>query len=153
MEGGRGLLAGVVLLVGCGGDGGDGGTTPLEPIEDWACLHVAEGTIADASTDRADAGSIAPGRAPYRVNIVQAEPNYVAFDVSSAGTWTLLAEATGALPAVWEGDDRIELDAAVPDPSCEGDIPEMRTVELAPGPHHLEIGPIFQGNVWIVLGQ
>ncbi|MCB9685610.1 MAG: hypothetical protein H6738_10650 [Alphaproteobacteria bacterium] len=139
--------------VACGGGGDDGGTTALEPIETWACVHVAEGAIVDASTTRADAGSISPGRSPYRVNIVQAETNYVAFDVTSGGTWTLLADAADALPAVWEGDDRIELDASVPDPECDEDIPEMRTVQLQPGPHHLEIGPVFQGNVWIVVGQ
>lgn len=143
----------VLLAAAAAACGGDGPTTPtLEPLEAWACTHVAEGDVVDASLDRGAAPSVPTGRSPLRVNIVSGETNFLAFDVDTAQAWVLLADQAGALPAVWEGDARVELDPAVTDPSCDEDLPEMRRVELGAGPHHVEVGPVFQGNVWMVLG-
>lgn len=148
----RTALAAVVVL-GCAGEGGGDGTDAEDPLTTWACVHVAEGTLLDGGATREEAPTMTPGRTPYRVNLLPAVPNFVRFEVDEGGEWTLLADEAGAVPAVWAGEARAELPAGQPDPECDEDIPSVQTLALEAGEHWLEIGPLYQGNVWLVLGR
>ena len=55
------------------------------------------------------------------------------------------------MPAWWDGETRSELSCG-PNPTCPDDLPYVATF-TANGSGWLEIGPIFQGNVWLMLGS
>ncbi len=143
------------LLLGCGGegDGKDDPTVDEEPLTTWACVHIAEGTVIDGGATREEAPTLALGRSPWRVNLLTGVPNYVRFQVETPGDYTLLTDEADAVPAVWAGEARLELPGGEPNPECPADLPEVQTLSLEAGEHWLEIGPLFQGNLWLVLGQ
>lgn len=141
-----------VVAAGCNGGGDDDGAG-AEPVETYACLHIAEGSLLDFSQDRAAAESITVGREPWRVNVIQNEVGYVAFETSGAADLVLLLDFVRAVPAVWNDDERIELDPGEPNPNCDEDLPEVLYFSVPGGSHWLEIGPIYQGNVWMMLEE
>ena len=136
----------LALLAACAGD--DQGDLP-PPIEEYACVHIVEGDILDVSASREDAPEIAVGREPYRVNLLQDVPGYVRF-TSDGSPLVLLTDFVGATPAVWTGETREELAVGVANPSCDEDLPSVQDVDVAAGEHLLELGPVFQANVWLM---
>lgn len=137
-----------LLFSACDGGGDDEATVP---IEEYACLHVAEGDVVDVAASRADANEITPGRDPYRVNLLPGAAGYLKFEAD--GPLVLLVDFAGAVPAVWTGEDRVPLDPGDADPYCDADIPEVQTIDVGAGEHVLEVGPIYQANVWMMLGN
>jgi hypothetical protein len=138
------------LLVSACGTGQDG--EAVEPIEDYACVHIVQGDIVDAATDRADATTIEVGRDPYRVNLPPGEAGFVRFE-SGATDLVLLLDFAGAAKAVWSGEDRQEITPGGPDDTCPTDIVEADYLSVPDGEHWLELGPAYQANVWLVLGE
>lgn len=122
------------------------------PIEEYACLHIAEGDIIDVSLDRTSAKTIEVGREPYRVNLYPNEAGFVAFD-RAARDLVLLLDFAGAVPAVWTGEERQEIPPGSPNPSCDADLVEVLYFSVPEGDHALEVGPAFQGAVWMMLGE
>ncbi|MEZ4237621.1 MAG: hypothetical protein R3F59_16035 [Myxococcota bacterium] len=145
------LLAISALLTAC--DGGKGDETAEPSLEEYACLHIAEGSVVDVALDRADAHTIDVGRAPYRVNLYPGEAGYLQFETAGAADLTLLLDFAGAVPAVWTGEDRTELTPDGADDVCPDDIAEVLPVSVGGGTHWLEVGPAFQGNVWMMLAE
>lgn len=135
-------------LVACAGDEE---TEAIEPIAEWACVHVAEGTILDAGASREEAPEIAIARAPYRVNLRPGAAGFLGFEVDAAADVALLVDFAGAVPALWRGETREALAPGAADPSCPDDLPESWVLSVDAGPHWLEVGPAFQGNVWLLL--
>jgi len=142
-------IALLAFLAGCSGGDDDGDTTP---IEEYACVHIVEGDIVDAAASREAAPEITPGRSPYRVNLAQDTIGFLKFR-SDGGPLVLLTDFAGATPAVWTGETREELPAGAPDSYCDEDLPSVQDVDVGSGEHFLELGPIFQGNVWLMLGS
>jgi hypothetical protein len=141
------LLLGV--LPGCEGGGKeDGGEVP---IEEYACLHIAEGEILDVALTRDEARSIEVGRTPYRVNLYPEEAGYVAFE-SEGEDLVLLMDFAGAAPAVWTGEERDALEPGSPNPDCEADLLEVIYLSVPGGQHWLELGPTYQASIWLMLG-
>ena len=140
-------IAAFLPLVACSGPEEE----PTEPTAEYACLHVAEGTIVDVAPDRASASTIDVGREPYRVNLVSGVAGYLAFDLTASTDLVLLADWPDAVAAVWTGEDRQAIEGAQPNPFCDEDLPMHYEISLAAGTHHLEIGPIYQGNVWMMV--
>ena len=143
---------GAAVLVGCGG-GGSKDEAEVEPVESYACVHIAEGGLVDFSPVREEAESITVGRDPWRVNVIQDEVGYVAFETSGPADLVLQLDFARAVPAVWSGEDRTALDPGDPNPNCDTDLPEVLYFSVPAGAHQLEIGPIFQGNVWLMLSE
>ena len=139
-----------LMLLLCACDGGEE-PAPEQPTAEYGCLHVAEGTIVDVSADRQAARTITAGRDPYRVNLLPNEPGFLKLELGSPTDLVVLLDQQGALPAVWRGDEREELGAGEPDPFCDEDIPEMHEISLPGGPSWLELGPVFQANVWMLV--
>ena len=139
----------LAFAVGCSGDEEDGDTTP---IEEYACVHIVEGDIVDVAASRDLASEITPGRAPYRVNLLQDQVGFLRFQ-ADGGPLVLLTDFAGATPAVWTGETREELPAGNANPNCDEDIPSVQDLDLAAGEHFLELGPVFQANVWLMLGS
>lgn len=143
---------GAAVLVGCsGGDDDDG--AEAEPVESYACVHIAEGGLVDFAPVREDAESITVGRDPWRVNVIQDQVGYVAFETSAPSELVLQLDFARAVPAVWTGEDRTALDPGDPNPNCDTDLPEVLYFSVPAGEHWIEIGPIFQGNVWLMLSE
>src|SRR5688572_24003924 len=110
----RRMLA-VAVLVGC--KGGDDGEEAVEPVEEYACVHIAEGQLTDFAEVREEARTITVGREPWRINILQDTVGYVAFD-SPAADLVLQLDYAGAVPAVWNGEERVALEPGEPNPNC-----------------------------------
>lgn len=138
-----------VLAGGCGGGAGAAG----EPVEHYACVHIAEGEILDVATTREDADTIELGRAPYRVNLYPGVAGYLRFQTSGPTDLVLLLDYPGAAPAVWNGDEREPIEPGDPNPNCDTDIVEVDYLSVPGGEHWLELGPVFQGNVWLMLAD
>jgi hypothetical protein len=136
-------------LSGCAGGEKDGDEGV--PIEEYACLHIAEGEIVDVALAREEARTIEVGREPYRVNLYPEEAGYVAFE-SPAQELVLLLDFAGAVPAVWTGEERTELEPGAPNPNCEVDLLEVIYLSVPEGQHWLELGPTYQANIWVMLG-
>jgi hypothetical protein len=141
---------GAAVLVGCGGEG-DGGDD--QPLEEYACTQLATGELIDAVPDRAEARTLTIGRGAYRVNLIRDTVGYVAFETEGPADLTLVVDHPGAVPAWWEGDTRNELDAASPNPACETDLPQLSTLSTGGGVGALEVGPIAEGAIWLMLGE
>jgi hypothetical protein len=139
----------LLLAAACAGDEATGDPTP---IEEHACVHIVEGDILDVSPTRDDAPEITVGREPYRVNLLQGAPGFLRF-TSDGAPLVLITDFAGAAPAVWTGETREELPAGSPDPFCDEDLPSVQDVDLPAGDHVLELGPVFQANVWLMLGS
>lgn len=138
------------LLVGCDGKAEE---EVLEPVEPYACVHIADGELVDFAEVREEANTITVGREPWRVIIVQATVGYVAFETSGDTDLVLLLDYPGAVPAVWNGEERIALESGSPNPSCDEDLPEVLYFSVPGGSHALEIGPIYQAAVWLMLAE
>jgi hypothetical protein len=136
-------------LSGCAGGDKDEGEEV--PIEEYACLHIAEGEIVDMALSKEEARTLEVGRTPYRVNMYSEEVGYVAFD-SPAQQLVLLMDFAGAVPAVWTGEERTELEPGSPNPNCEVDLLEVLYFDVPGGQHLLELGPVYVGSVWMMLG-
>lgn len=145
----RALLA--ATIAGC--SGGEGDAPVEEPIESYACVHVAEGDLVDVALVREEAESITVGREPYRVILVPGETGYVAFDTAAAADLVLLLDYAGPVHAVWNGEDRVELTPGDPNPNCDADLVEVDYLSVPAGAHWLEIGPAYQATVWMMLGE
>lgn len=143
-------LAIVAFLAGCSDGGGDGGDAP--PIEEYACVHVVEGDLVDVAATREEASEITPGREPYRVNLLPGVAGFLRFQANGEGL-VLLTDFAGAASAVWTGEERTPLEPGAPDPHCDEDIPSVQDVPVGAGEHFLELGPIYQANVWLMLGS
>lgn len=142
-----------VALVGLVACGKDGGTTGDEtPIEEFACTQIASGEIVDVAATREEAREIEVGRTPWRVNLLPGQAGYVSF-AAPGGELTLVLDFAGAVPAWWDGEERMALDPGEPNPSCDTDLPEVLHFTASGGPAWLEVGPANQGAVWMMLGQ
>jgi hypothetical protein len=148
----RVLTLPVLAAGGCSGEG-DAEAEQEPPVEEYACLHIAEGQIVDVSLERADARTITVGREPYRVNLYPGEAGFLRFEAGAAAELVLVLDHPGSVPAVWTDDDRIELDPGAPNDSCEEDLPEVIAFQVGAGEHWLEVGPAFQGNIWMMLAE
>lgn len=122
-----------------------------QPSAEYGCLHIAEGTLVDVSAERSTASVIVVGREPYRINMLPDVPGFVAVESPAGGDVVVLADFPDTLTALWRGDDREEVAAGEPNPYCEEDIPALYEISLAAGTNHLELGPVFQGNVWLMI--
>ncbi|MEQ1564002.1 MAG: hypothetical protein ABMA64_00065 [Myxococcota bacterium] len=140
-------VSGLAALVACGRSEGD----DAPPVEAYACLHIAEGTILDVADSREEADTIAVGRDPYRVNVMPGVAGYVRFETDAPSDLVLLLDFAGAVPAVWSGEDRVEITPGEPNPNCDVDLLEVDYLSVPAGEHWLEIGPVYQGNVWLML--
>ena len=143
-----------VLFVPCTLACADGGKEEQDQqsVEQYACLHIAEGELRDVSLYPEQAGSIEVGRTPYRVNVYPQQAGYLAFD-EAARDLVLLLDFAGAVPAVWTGEERTELTPGEPNPHCDEDLVEVLYFSVPEGPHLLEVGPIFEANVWMMLAE
>lgn len=139
-------------LVACSGDD-NSDDTAAEPVESYACVHIAEGGLVDFAPDRAEAGSITVGREPWRVNVIRDTVGFVAFGTDAPVDLVLQLDFARAVTAVWSDDARTALDPGDPNPNCDTDIPEVLYLSVPAGEHQLEVGPIFQGNVWLMLSE
>lgn len=144
------LLLACLCAAGCAGDGG-GESEAEDSLETYACLHVAEGSILDVGQTREDAPTITIGRDPYRVNLYSGEAGYLRFETQGPEELVLQTDFAGTGSAVWNGEERVEIAAWGPNPTCEEDLPETFSLSVPGGEHWLEIGPVFQGNVWLML--
>ena len=120
---------------------------------EYGCLHIAEGQLADVSTERSAAVTLSLGRDPYRINMLPDVPGFVALELGAETPVVVLTDFAGTLSAVWRGDEREELPEGAPDPYCDEDIPEHHELTLAAGTNHLELGPVYQGNVWLMIAE
>lgn len=149
----HGWVAVAVGAVACNGDGDTDPTGTEEPFAEWACTQIATGEIVDVAASREEARTIEVGRQPYRVNLLPGTAGYLAFSTASAADLTLVLDFAGAVPAWWDGDERVPLDAGEPNPGCDTDLPEVLTIPAPGGPAWLEVGPVYQGAVWLALGE
>ncbi|MEQ1507939.1 MAG: hypothetical protein ABMB14_37270 [Myxococcota bacterium] len=136
--------------VGCAGDAEE---AEPEPVETYACVHVADGDLVDVSHDRAASESIAVGREPYRMILVPDEAGYVAFSTAGPADLVLQLDFAAAVKAVWNGDERVALEPGEPNPNCDSDIVEVDYLSVPAGDHALEVGPAFQATVWAMLSE
>lgn len=120
---------------------------------EYGCLHIAEGALADVSPERQAATTLTLGREPYRINMLPDVPGFVGLELAQETPVVVLVDFAGTLSAVWRGDDREEVSGGEPNPYCEDDIPEHHELTLAAGTNHLELGPVFQGNVWLMIAE
>ena len=137
--------------VACAG-GGDG-SEETDPLETYACLNVADGDLIDVALTREEAPTITIGRDPYIVNLYPEQAGFLKFDVAAATTLVLQTDFVGAVPGLWVGDERQEVVPFGPNPTCEEDLPEATSLDVGPGPHWLEVGPVFQASVWLMLAE
>jgi hypothetical protein len=132
---------------------GDEETPGQDPVEVYACVHIAEGEITDVAPTREEARTIAVGRDPYRVNLYPGEAGYLGFETAGPAELVLQLDFAGAAAAVWSGEDRQPIEPGDPNPNCDGDIPEVDYLSVPAGQHWLELGPAYQGNVWLLLSE
>lgn len=122
-------IGSLAALTACGG-----AEEPTEePVESYACVHVNEGDVLDVALDRAEAREITVGRDPYRINLFPGEAGYVAFSTPGPASLVALVDFVGAVPAVWNGDDRVPLDPGAPNPNCDEDLPEVLYFDVPSG--------------------
>lgn len=145
----RTILTLSFALPACSDGGGDAEETSIEA---YACLHIAEGDILDVSLERSEAEEIEVGRNPYRVNLYPGSAGYISFD-SAARDLALMLDFAGAIPAVWTGEQRTEIPPGQPNPNCDVDLVEVLYFSVPEGEHALEVGPAFQGAIWLMLGE
>ena len=146
------ILCAIALVTSaCSAGGGDDGEGSEQQTAEYACLHVAEGTIVDVSGERESARTITLGREPYRVNLLPDVPGFLRIDAGTATDVVVLVDQVGMFAALWRGDDREALEPGEPNPFCEQDITEMHEVSLASGTNWLELGPVYQANVWMMI--
>lgn len=139
-----------VGLAACGKDGD--GTGDETPIEEYACTQIAVGDIVDVAATREEAREIDVGRSPWRVNLLPGQAGYVRFS-PPGGELTLIADFAGGIPAWWDGEERVAFDPGEPDASCDTDLPEVQRFTPSGGSAWLEVGPAYQGAIWLMLGQ
>jgi hypothetical protein len=153
MAGRHGWFTAAALAVACSGDDGTDPTGTDEPFADWACTQIATGEIVDVAASREEAGTIEVGRHAYRVNLLPGTAGFVGFSTAGAADLTLALDFAGAVPAWWNGDERVPLEPGEPNPGCDTDLPEVLTIPATGGAAWLEVGPVYQGAVWLALGE
>jgi hypothetical protein len=149
MSRGRPIL--FLLLGACAGGGEE--PPPLDPIESWACLHVAEGELVDVIPDREAAETVAVGQFSYRAILVPEEIGFIRFDTTGPAELALLLDFPGAVHAIWNGDESVDVEPGGPNPSCDEDIVEVNYLSVPGGAHWLELGDVNNATVWFVLGE
>lgn len=145
------LATGIGLTAGCAG--GDDDEQLEEPIESYACVHIAEGDLVDVGLTREEAEPITVGRLPWRVILVPGETGYVSFSTAGPTDLVLLLDYAGPVHAVWNGEERVDIDPGGPNTNCDEDIVEVDYFSVPAGDHWLEVGPAYQATVWMMLGE
>ncbi len=146
----------MVGLTACGGEetSTDRGLDGQDPA-DYACFHIAEGAIVDASSTRdGTATELVPSLEPYRVNLrPNPEVGYLRIESSGPREVLLLLDREDTATAFWAGEQRTELGIAEPDPFCTTDIPAMHTLSLSAGTDWIELGPSYWASVWLMVTE
>ncbi|MBX2800325.1 MAG: hypothetical protein KTR31_21780 [Myxococcales bacterium] len=144
------VLSASPLLVACAGESE---TDLQQELDVYACGVTTQGTLLDGSATRAAAREAPVGRDPVRVNLLQDQANFVTINADDDVTVTLFLDHPGALTAVWSGETRTEVTNSVTNEFCPGSIPERLVTPLGKGLHHLELGPVEQAAVWLLVGD